>query len=86
MSCNDWMLYRSASRQQRNLPELPVGDTYTITQLFVKEEMIRRFYSQLCNVTLPGNVPLTSDTLLGKTGNHCLCSLAKVVMFMGFLF
>lgn len=86
MSCNDCMLYRSASRQQRNLPELPVEVIYTITELFVREEMIRSFYSQLYNVTLPGNVPLLSDTLLGKTGNHCLWSLAKVVMFMGLLF
>lgn len=48
--------------------------------------MIRIFYSQLYNVTLPGNVPLPSDTLVGKTGNHCLRNLAKVVMFMGSFF
>lgn len=60
--------------------------TFTQHNYFVREEMIRRFYSQLYNVTLPGNVPLPSDTLLGKTGNHCLWSLAKVVMFIGLLF
>lgn len=56
---------------------MPVEDIYTITQLFVREEMLRIFYSQFCNVTLPGNVPLPSDTLLGKAGNHCLWNLAK---------
>lgn len=48
--------------------------------------MIKSFYSQLYNVTLPGDVPLPSDTLLGETGNHCLWNLAEAVMFMGFFF